>query len=548
MTFNPIVTQKELPMADPDPDTSVETVYSVFREGAEDHPDREFVVHRSARLSWGAVLALVDQCAQAMSRAGVRTGDRVGILCPTRPEASIVLLACAKIGAIYLGMGTRMRRRDMDYLCADACPSIIFAMPDPDLGDHTADIIAAAAEHGLAHPIVLSFTVDGSLSPEFAAFLAGHQAQPTAAFEVDQLDPLAIVYTSGSTGDPKGVVLSHRSLLNYRQLLRRRPLNHPRLISDMPVDHIGYLGNELTTTVLSGGTMLQVPRFDAREVADVIERERATVWMGAIPTMLNRLVALEDFASRDLSSLELVWWAGQLPERTANLVQSFADEVGASYGMSEMCCITLTDPGATPQHAVATVGRPLDDVEVKVLPVPGEQPGGELLLRRTGMMTEYWGKPDKTAEAIDADGWFHTGDLGYVDEGGNLVITGRLKLLIRSGGYNLSPFEIETALESHPGVAMAVVVGLPNEEYGEAAHAAWTPATNATVTSEALRTYLREHLSGFKVPKHFHEFSQLPLLPNGKADRTRIREQLRTSLAEFHDNVATDCKETTHAQ
>ena len=536
-------------MTDPDPDASAETVYSVFREAAEDHPDREFVVHRSARLSWGAMLKLVDQCAQAMCRAGVRTGDRVGILSPTRPEVGIVLLACAKIGAIYLGMGTRMRRRDMDYLCADACPSIIFAMPDPDLGDHTADIIAAAAQQGLAHPIVLSFTEDGSLSPEFEAFLAGHQKHPTAAVEVDQFDPLAIVYTSGSTGDPKGVVLSHRSLLNYRQLLRRRPLHHPRLISDMPIDHIGYLGNELTTTVLSGGTMVQVPRFDAREVADQIEREQVTVWMGAIPTMLNRLVALDDFASRELSSLELVWWAGQLPERTANLVHTFADEVGASYGMSEMCCITLTDPGTTPQQAVATAGRPLDDIEVKVLPIPGEQPSGELLLRRTGMMTEYWGKPDKTAEAIDPDGWFHTGDLGYLDEGGNVVITGRLKLLIRSGGYNLSPFEIESVLESHPSVAMAVVVGLPDTEYGEAAHAAWTSATDATVTDEALRSYLREHLSGFKVPKHFHRFSRLPLLPNGKADRTGIREQLRTSHAASHDNVATDPgKETTHVQ
>lgn len=537
-------------MAHPDPGTRADTVYTVFRQSAENHPDREFSVHRASRLSWGITLTLVDQCARALDRAGVRSGDRVGILSPTRPETAIVLLACAKIGAIYLGMGTRLRRADMDYLCADACPSIIFAMPDPYLGDRTDDMIAAATSQGLSHPIVLSFTDDGSVSPEFSEFLAGHQENAGRAYDVDQCDPLAIVYTSGSTGDPKGVVLSHRSLLNYRSLLRRWPLTHPRLLSDMPVDHIGYIGNELTAAILSGGTLVQVPRFDAREVADQIERERVTVWMGAIPTMLTRVVALDDLESRDLSSLELVWWAGQLPESTARKVATFAHQVGASYGMSEMCCITLTDPGISPEQAVRTVGRPLDDIEVKVLPVPGEERSGEFALRRIGMMTEYWGKPDKTADAIDRDGWFHTGDLGFIDDDGSLVITGRLKLLIRSGGYNLSPFEIESVLEGHPGVAMAVVVGLPDPEYGEVAHAAWTAARDTAVTDDELRSYLREHLSGFKVPKQFHQISRIPLLANGKPDRSRIREQLHVSVpgADGRHVATTPSKETDHAQ
>lgn len=535
-------------MTDTDPGVAKETLYSVFRSAAEDHPGREFVVHRGARFAWGTTLDLVDRCAHAMRRAGVRRGDRVGILSPTRPEAGIVVLACAKIGAIYLGMGTRLRRRDMDYVCGDSRPSLIFAMPDPDLGDHTADIIAAAAHHGLARPIVLSHTADGSLSPEFEDFLTGQREDTgTAAVDVDQFDPLAIVYTSGSTGDPKGVVLSHRSLLNYRQMLRRRPMDQPRLLSDMPIDHIGYLGNELTLAILTGGTMVQVPRFDAREVADQIANERVTVWAGAIPTMLNRLVALDDLDTRDLASLEWVWWAGQLPERTAVTVQSFAREVGASYGMSEMCCITLTDSGTTPQRAVACVGRPLDDIEIMVLPVDGEQRSGEILLRRPGMMTEYWGKPVETAAAIDSDGWFHTGDLGYLDEPGDVVITGRLKLLIRSGGYNLSPFEIESALESHPAVAMAVVVGLPDPEYGEAAHAAWTAAPDSEVDSGSLRAYLREHLSGFKVPKNFHRFDRLPLLANGKPDRTNIRELIRNRPDSDARNGTDQNRETSHA-
>ena len=146
------------------------------------------------------------------------------------------------------------------------------------------------------------------------------------------------------------------------------------------------------------------------------------------------------------------------------------------------------------------------------------------------MMNEYWGKPEATAEAIDKDGWFHTGDLGHVAQDGSLVITGRLKLLIRSGGYNVSPFEIESVLESHPDIAMAVVVGVPDAEYGEAAHAAWMPIIGAEISDADLRAFLRQRLAGFKVPKGFHRFDQLPLLANGKADRLGIRKRLRDAV------------------
>jgi acyl-CoA synthetase (AMP-forming)/AMP-acid ligase II len=504
------------------------SVYDEFRRRALTHPDREFIVHLAIRHTYAETLALADRCAGALLAAGVRAGDRVGILCSTRPEVSIVFLACAKIGALYVGLGARLRRSDLEYVLRDCSPAFIFAAATLDGVEYIRDIADISQRLGLRTPVALADLPEAGLDPAFVEFVELVPPGADAPSTASEQDGLLIVYTSGTTGPPKGALLSHRGMLNYRAMFRARPLDAPRLLSDMPIDHIGYAGNELMSGILTGGTIVQVPRFDAAAVADAIERERVTVWPGVIPTMLNRLVALEDLDRRDLSSLEWVWWAGQIAHRVAAAIQEIAGTVSSSYGMTEISCITITDVTDPLDVHVETVGRPLDDIELRIVPLAGDptSPVGEIELRRTGVMLGYWGRPEATAESFTDDGWLRTGDLGYLDDTANLVLTGRSKLLIRSGGYNLSPVEIENVLQAHPEVAMAVVVGLPDPDYGEAAHAAWVAIPTSAVTDDELRAWARERLSGFKVPKRFHAHDELPLLSNGKADRAGIRALL----------------------
>ena len=506
-------------------------VDDIFTQQARSSPDRQFLVHRALVLTYAQTDELVARCAAALAAVGVSHGDRVAILCATRPEATIVFLACARLGAVYLGLGTRVHARELTFVCEDASPSFIFSLREFEGRQYSDDVLAAAAAAGMPQPVLMTVGKDGSLAPEFSAFLDSTASVPLA--QIDSSDAVAIIYTSGTTGRPKGAVISHRGLINIRHLFTIAPADQPRLLSVMPIDHIGYLGNELMAALLTGGTLVQLPRFDARDVAETIQAHRVTIWQGAIPTMLTRLVALDDLDSFDLSSLQRVWWAGQLPERVGAKILEFADEVGASYGMTELASITMTRPSDPLGVHIGTVGVPLADIEVRLEPLPsssdsssGAAASQEVFLRRTGMFLGYWNRPVETAEAVDDDGWFRTGDLGHWDGDGNLVIDGRSKLLVRSGGYNLSPFEIEIALESHPGVAMAIVVGVPDDEFGEAAHVSWVAASGSRVVEKDLRAHLQERLASYKIPKVFHEYRDLPLLANGKANRVQIRTSI----------------------
>jgi acyl-CoA synthetase (AMP-forming)/AMP-acid ligase II len=501
------------------------TLDAIFTQVAAKVPDSEAVLADDIRITYGELATLVERCARALAASGVRHGDRVAILSPPRPEALIVLLACARLGAIYLGLGTRFARAELDYVLRDATPRLVFSIGDFDGREYEGDVVAACAAAGVEHSVVLTLRPD-MLAPEFLAFLeSGGATDAPAAAKAD--DPLAIIYTSGTTGPPKGALISHRGILTaVAGVLPRLALSRVRALGILPIDHVGFLANEAVKVIVTGGAVIQLRKFDPPEVLRAIERHRATLWC-AIPTMLQRLAASNLMDDYDLSSLELVWWPGSLPKHVFELFRRKSRRVGVSYGMTEASGgITFSKPDDDPESLLNTVGAVVDQIEVRIADDPSGAAGpGEILLRGRQLMLGYWNKPDETERAF-ADGWFRTGDLGEL-VGGRLKIVGRLKELIRTGGYNVSPTEVERVIGAHPGVGFVVVLGIPDAQYGEAVHAVWSPRPGAMVSDTELEQQVRGQLAGYKVPKRFWRRSELPFLGNGKLDRDALRRQIQ---------------------
>jgi len=515
--------------------------YSRVRAIALKTPGNSAVECNGREITYEELLEQTDRCAMALSELGVRYGDRVAFMAPPRPEVIIVLLACSRLGATFAGLGLRLQGEDLKYILDDAAPRIIFA-PDSLDGRKCADEIEALLPDGSDQQVVrLSIQDDNGIAPEFEAFIAGAEGRDVPVSGHPDT-PLAIIYTSGSTGKPKGAEITNLAVLtSVSNALRRIDIADVRALSLLPIDHVAFLANELVMVLLSGGAAVQISRFDVCDVLETIEKKKITLWC-AIPTMLQRIATSGRIDDFDLSSLEYLWWPGPLSEQAFQIIRGKAKRLGVSYGMTEAAGgITFSDPDTPQERLLHTVGRVLPSLEMKLddVDVVDGREIGEILIRGKQLITEYWNRPDATSAAFTEDGWFRTGDLGALD-GDYLSIVGRKKELIRSGGYNISPYEIEAAIESHPAVDFAIVVGVRDEEYGEAVVGALSFVKGQTAEVEDIRSHVRAKLPGYKVPKHLSTQDGIPFLANGKVDRNLLKKQLGevwTEICKERDKV-----------
>lgn len=507
------------------------TVYEVVRDVAAATPEAEAIVHGAHVITYRDLVRLADRTAEALRTWGVAKGDRVAILSTPRPEVLVLMVAAAKLGAIYLGLGPRLMRSDLEYVVGDARPHVVLGVDAANGRSHEEDLEAACSGR-VPHFLLLRPRGDG-LSLEFLQWIESVEPTPPATMpQAEEGDPFAIIYTSGTTGAPKGAVLSHSGVItSVSAILRRIDIRELRAVSVLPIDHVGFLSSDAVRVFVAGGCAVQLPRFDPALVCRAIERARATSWT-AIPTMLQRLTEAPEFSKCDLSSMQVLWWAGPMPHRIYEQLRAkWPTQLAVAYGMTEASGgITFSMPRADEDELLGSAGRPLDAIEVRVIPSEDGDAVGEIQVRGPQLMLGYWNRPDATMAAFTADGWFRTGDLGAF-RGPNLQICGRSKELIRSGGYNVSPNEVETEILKHPGVGWAVVFGVADETYGEAVHAAWVPAPESNLPDAELARWLRERLSGFKLPKRFWRAASLPFLPNGKLDRKGIAESYRTLVS-----------------
>ena len=492
-------------------------------------PEAEAIACEGRRLSYGELAAEVDLCAAALLAAGVRHGDRVAVLTTPREEFAVIFLALARIGGVWVGLNPRHRLAELSYVVADTEPVLLFCLDRFEQRDYAPEAAALRAEHDSIRQLVsLGGPIDGAVPlAEFVArggdelSVGLDPAAPSSAG-----DPACVVYTSGSTGAPKGAVLTEAGLLTtHRAMAERCGVKRPCLISDLPVDHVAGIGF-LYTALASGGKLVLRERFDPAGSLATIAAERVDVWFAETTQFLLALPRLGD---HDLSSLRTIGYTTAPPLPVLERLAALAERLICGYGMTETSDLVLiTEPGAELDSlARGNVGLPIDGVEVRLAPSEaGEGDCGELQVRGECTFAGYLNRPEATAAARSGDGWLRTGDLMRAAGDGSFEFVGRAGEGFRSGGYNVAPAEVERVIEAHPGVAQAAVIGVVDETFGATGHAFVIPRADAEPDAAALRDHCRERLANYKVPKAFTIAAELPLTRTEKIDKQALRARL----------------------
>lgn len=498
-------------------------------------PEREAAVLEDDRRTYRQLADDVLAYSALLFDHGVRRGDRVAMLSTPRPEYLVTFLATAHLGAIWMGLNPKYTRRELEYVLNDAEPRVVLAFPELSGRDYRDDLEGWAA----ARPDVVAFSLAegfgrfGAVSEALAAISTEPDDITAHASEVAASDAALIVYTSGTTGAPKGAMLSHRGLVHCSRTQGRRwAVNPLRLLNNLPINHIGCVGDLSCYALVSGGTQVFMESFDPKGILATIARERLTVW-GQVPTMFALTLAHPGAEAADLSSLRWIVWSGAaMPQELVSRLSQLPVQLATAYGMTETTgAVTYSDLDADVGTLASTVGRPEPTYEFRIMSQHGGQAEpGEIQVRGDWIMLGYFRRPDATAEAFTADGWFRTGDIGVQHPDGNVTLVGRQKEMYKSGGYNVYPREVEMVLESHPDIAVAVVMGVPDAIYGEVGVAVVLPEAGATVDLAELDAHARGALANYKIPKRIQVVDELPMLPVGKVDRLALHERL-TSIA-----------------
>ena len=502
--------------------------------------DREALVDRTPesgparRWTYAELAADVDALALGLLEMGIATGDRVGIWAPNCAEWTLTQYATAKIGAILVNINPAYRARELEFVLNQSGSSLLIAARRLKTSDYAAMIAEVRPRCAELETVVLLG------SEQWQALLdTGRRLDRGAldAIELDTDDPINIQYTSGTTGFPKGATLSHHNILNNGFFVGElcNYTEADRICIPVPFYHcFGMVMGNLAATSHGACMVIPAPAFDPVATLRAVQAERCTSLYG-VPTMFIAELSAPDFADYDLSSLRTGIMAGSpCPVEVMKQVieRMSMTEVSICYGMTETSPVsTQTRVDDSLDRRVSTVGRVGPHLEVKVIDpetgrtVPRGTPG-ELCTRGYSVMLGYWNQPDKTAEAVDAAHWMHTGDLAVMDADGYLAITGRIKDMVIRGGENIYPREIEEFLYTHPDILDAQVIGVPDAKYGEELMV-WVRlrAGAPTLTAEALREFCAGQLAHYKIPRYVHIVDEFPMTVTGKVRKVEMRER-----------------------
>ena len=469
--------------------------------------------------TWAEVEAEAARYANLLCERGVAPGDRVVVQVGKSPRALVLYLACLRAGAVYLPLNPAYPQRELDYFLGDARPRVVVGRPE------SADGLAALCERrGIGELLTLGARGDGTLVEAARAMPDGFDTVARAPGDL-----AALLYTSGTTGRPKGAMLTHANLSSNAQALHAAWgfREGDVLLHMLPIFHTHGLFVACHTSLLNGSPMIFCPRFDPAEARRLLPR--ATVFMG-VPTFYTRLLAEPGFGRGDCAGIRLfVSGSAPLLEQT---FEEFRERTGHTilerYGMTE-CGMSTSNP-LDGERRAGTIGLPLPGVDLRVAGGGGTPAGpgevGEIEFRGPNVFPGYWGMPEKTAEEFTADGYFRSGDLGRIDEDGYIAIVGRGKDLIISGGLNVYPKEVEAVIDKLDGVAESSVIGLPHPDFGEQVTAVVVREPGAAGPGgQSVIDALKHDLAGFKVPKQVFFVEELPRNAMGKVQKSVLRER-----------------------
>lgn len=486
-------------------------------------PDREAIVDGTTRLTYAQLWSRVTRAAGLLRELGVARGDRVAVLALNCVEGVELLYATAEVGAMLVPLNWRLAVPELEYQLEDAGAVALFVGPEH-----------AGLAAGLRADLPLRARLD--LGDEYAAArdrAAPHEsADGRAAFG----DPHLILYTSGTTGHPKGAVLTHANVFwnAVNVTIGFGLTERDTTVTVLPMFHSGGVGLFTIPTLTVGGRVVLLPKFDTAALLEAVERERAQLVFG-VPAIWLELARDLAFTPERYPTLRCLSSGGApLPVPLIETLAARGFTVLQGYGLTE------TAPGGTlisPEdwrRKAGTVGKPFPLVELRVAgederPLPSGQIG-EVHFRGPNVFAGYWRRPDATAEAFSADGWFKSGDLGSLDDEGFLTLVDRKKDMVISGGENVYSAEVENALFAHPAVAEAAIIGVPDPRWGEAVCAVVALRPGQHASSDELIAHCRERLARYKSPKYVVFVDSLPRNAAGKVLKTRLREEVRVPL------------------
>ena len=537
-----------------------ETIGNHFDAICARHAEREALVvrHQNLRMTYGQLKEAVDNLACGLRRLGLKPGDRIGIWSQNNSEWVLTQFATAKAGLVQVNINPAYRRAELEYaLNKVGCRALILA-PSFKTSNYLEMLQDLAPELAGAEPgkarcarlptLEWAIRLGDEKTPGMLNF--GELTQAASRNELNELTELAlklqfddainIQFTSGTTGSPKGATLTHHNVLNNGFFVGEamRLTAADRLCIPVPFYHcFGMVLGNLAAVTHGAAMIIPAEGFEPLTTLQTVAEEKCTALHG-VPTMFIAALDHPEFGNFDLSSLRTGIMAGSpcpIEVMKRVIAEMHMNEVTIAYGMTETSPVSFQSSTSDPvERRVSTVGRIQPHIEVKIVDTDGSivprGQAGELLTRGYSVMLGYWGDEAKTAEAIDKNGWMHTGDLATIDDEGYCNIVGRLKDMVIRGGENIYPREIEEFFYRHPKIQDVQVVGVPDHKYGEELCAWIILKPGQSCTEQEIRDFCQGQIAHYKVPRYIRFVENFPMTITGKIQKFMMRKQMQAEL------------------